>query len=54
MTDDGRQVTPDPFHEAVNMTGLRLLTCGRRFDEKTGYSANVVVFAHLTSLKKAA
>ncbi|MFJ7416542.1 class F sortase [Streptomyces sp. NPDC098077] len=33
---------------------LRLLTCGGRFDEKAGYSANVVVFAHLTSLKKAA
>ncbi|GAA2917796.1 class F sortase [Kitasatospora cinereorecta] len=33
---------------------LRLLTCGGRFDKKNGYSANVVVFAHLTSLKKKA
>jgi LPXTG-site transpeptidase (sortase) family protein len=29
---------------------LRLLTCGGRFDHRTGYSANVVVFAHLTSV----
>ncbi|MER5769743.1 class F sortase [Streptomyces sp. NPDC001985] len=33
---------------------LRLLTCGGRFDKKSGYSANVVVFAHLTALRKAA
>ncbi|WP_420705497.1 class F sortase [Streptomyces sp. NRRL F-5126] len=32
---------------------LRLLTCGGRFDRKTGYSANVVVFAHLTSVARA-
>ncbi|MFE5631018.1 class F sortase [Streptomyces sp. NPDC056470] len=31
---------------------LRLITCGGRFDKKHGYSANVVVFAHLASLKK--
>ncbi|MFF0139406.1 class F sortase [Streptomyces sp. NPDC005227] len=33
---------------------LRLMTCGGRFDKKHGYAANVVVFAHLTSLKKRA
>ncbi|MFE9250980.1 class F sortase [Streptomyces sp. NPDC007088] len=33
---------------------LRLMTCGGRFDKKSGYSANVVVFAHLTSMKKQA
>lgn len=31
---------------------LRLMTCGGRFNAKNGYSANVVVFAHLTSMKK--
>ncbi|MEV6792049.1 class F sortase [Streptomyces sp. NPDC051320] len=31
---------------------LRLLTCGGHFDPKTGYGANVVVFAHLKELKK--
>ncbi|WTL51065.1 class F sortase [Streptomyces sp. NBC_01497] len=29
---------------------LRLLTCGGRFERRSGYSANVVVFAHLTSV----
>jgi hypothetical protein len=29
---------------------LRLLTCGGHFDRRTGYSANVVVFAHLTKV----
>ncbi|MEI7032758.1 class F sortase [Streptomyces pratensis] len=32
---------------------LRLLTCGGRFDKKSGYAANVVVFAHLTEVRKA-
>ncbi|MEU0061660.1 class F sortase [Streptomyces sp. NPDC006334] len=30
---------------------LRLLTCGGLFDRKTGYSSNVVVFAHLTATR---
>ncbi|MFE9696246.1 class F sortase [Streptomyces sp. NPDC006270] len=32
---------------------LRLITCGGRFDKKAGYAANVVVFAHLTDVRKA-
>jgi Sortase domain len=32
---------------------LRLLTCGGHFDRASGYSANVVVFAHLTGAGKA-
>ncbi|MFE7752985.1 class F sortase [Streptomyces sp. NPDC057428] len=46
-----------PDEQVYGPTGrpeLRLLTCGGRFDKKNGYSANVVVFAHLTSLKKQA
>lgn len=41
-----------PSNEVYGPRGraeLRLITCGGRFDKKSGYSANVVVFAHLTS-----
>ncbi|SDD31090.1 class F sortase [Streptomyces prasinopilosus] len=41
----------DKVYGATGRPELRLMTCGGRFDEKSGYSANVVVFAHLTSLK---
>lgn len=44
----------DKVYGATGRPELRLLTCGGRFDKKSGYSANVVVFAHLTSLKKKA
>lgn len=44
----------DKVYGATGRPELRLLTCGGRFDKKNGYSANVVVFAHLTSLKKKA
>ncbi|GHE25446.1 hypothetical protein GCM10018781_76910 [Kitasatospora indigofera] len=30
---------------------LRLITCGGKYDKKTGYSDNVVVFAHLTATR---
>lgn len=30
---------------------LRLITCGGAYDERTGYRANVVVFAHLTGAR---
>ncbi|MFE2373194.1 class F sortase [Streptomyces sp. NPDC059398] len=30
---------------------LRLLTCGGTFDKKSGYGANVVVFAHLENVR---
>jgi LPXTG-site transpeptidase (sortase) family protein len=43
----------DKVYGATGRPELRLLTCGGRFNKKTGYVANVVVFAHLTSLKKA-
>lgn len=44
----------DKVYGKTERPELRLLTCGGVFNKKTGYSANVVVFAHLTSLKKAA
>ncbi|WP_327113323.1 class F sortase [Streptomyces sp. NBC_01341] len=57
--DKVKTYTKDKFpdEQVYGPTGrpeLRLLTCGGRFDKKNGYSANVVVFAHLTSLRKAA
>ncbi|MFJ7243554.1 class F sortase [Kitasatospora sp. NPDC098652] len=30
---------------------LRLITCGGKFDRRTGYEANTVVFAHLTGVR---
>ncbi|MFF5453529.1 class F sortase [Streptomyces sp. NPDC012950] len=42
-----------PDKEVYGATGrpeLRLLTCGGAFDRKTGYEANIVVFAHLTDI----
>ncbi|WP_434588239.1 class F sortase [Streptomyces sp. A5-4] len=39
---------------AARRPELRLLTCGGAFDSKAGYAANVVAFAHLTDVTKAA
>ncbi|MEV0846363.1 class F sortase [Streptomyces sp. NPDC049954] len=44
----------DKVYGPASRPELRLMTCGGRFDKKKGYSANVVVFAHLTSLRKQA
>lgn len=44
----------DKVYGTTSRPELRLMTCGGRFNKKNGYSANVVVFAHLTSLKKQA
>lgn len=57
--DEVKTYTKDEFPDdkvygATGRPELRLLTCGGRFDKKNGYSANVVVFAHLTSLEKKA
>ncbi|MGX6746685.1 class F sortase [Streptomyces xantholiticus] len=44
-----------PDAEVYGHTGrpeLRLLTCGGSFDKKSGYAANVVVFAHLTDVRQ--
>ncbi|MFD4555063.1 class F sortase [Streptomyces sp. NPDC058469] len=44
----------DKVYGTTGRPELRLMTCGGRFDKQHGYSANVVVFAHLASLKKRA
>ncbi|MFJ3585470.1 class F sortase [Streptomyces sp. NPDC090127] len=44
-----------PDREVYGSTGrpeLRLLTCGGPFDAKKGYTANIVVFAHLTDVAR--
>ncbi|MEF9882019.1 class F sortase [Streptomyces sp. P9-A4] len=44
-----------PDKEVYGATGrpeLRLLTCGGAFDRRTGYEANIVVFAHLTDIAR--
>ncbi|MEV4232798.1 class F sortase, partial [Streptomyces bobili] len=33
---------------------LRLITCGGTFDRRSGYSGNLVVFAHLTQIREPA
>lgn len=55
--DEVKTYTKDKFPDdkvygTTDRPELRLMTCGGRFDKKSGYSANVVVFAHLKSLKK--
>ncbi|QNP67259.1 class F sortase [Streptomyces genisteinicus] len=55
--DKVRTFTKDEFpdKQVYGSTGrpeLRLLTCGGSFDKKRGYSANVVVFAHLTDVRR--
>ncbi|MEU6542231.1 class F sortase [Streptomyces sp. NPDC046859] len=37
-----------------NRPELRLITCGGTYDHRTGYSGNVVVFAHLTGTREPA
>lgn len=55
--DEVRKYAKDKFPDnkvygAARRPELRLMTCGGRFDKKNGYSANVVVFAHLVSVTK--
>ncbi|MFV0130006.1 class F sortase [Streptomyces sp. HMX112] len=45
-----------PDRKVYGHTGraeLRLITCGGRFDARTGYQGNVVVHAHLTGVRRA-
>ncbi|MFB8400581.1 class F sortase [Streptomyces sp. NPDC055912] len=42
----------DKVYGSTDRPELRLITCGGRFDRKTGYAANVIAFAHLTAVQK--
>ncbi|MEV7025847.1 class F sortase [Kitasatospora sp. NPDC093558] len=43
---------PDALvYGATERAELRVITCGGKFDRKTGYESNTVVFAHLTDVK---
>ncbi|OON81895.1 class F sortase [Streptomyces tsukubensis] len=48
-----KEFPDDKVYGTTGRPELRLLTCGGTFSHKTGYSANVVVFAHLTAVEKA-
>lgn len=58
-TDEVKTCTKDKFPDdkvygTASRPELRLMTCGGRCGKKNGYSADVVVFAHLTSMKRQA
>lgn len=42
----------DEVYGARKRPELRLITCGGNYDRKTGYSGNVVVFAHLIATRE--
>ncbi len=55
--DEVKKYAKDRFPDnkvygAARRPELRLMTCGGNFDKKNGYAANVVVFAHLVSVRK--
>ncbi|MGW9508659.1 class F sortase [Embleya sp. NPDC055610] len=41
----------DVVYGATDAAELRVITCGGHYDKRTGYAANVVVFAHLTATR---
>ncbi|MEV0121475.1 class F sortase [Streptomyces sp. NPDC050703] len=41
----------DKVYGAASRPELRVITCGGRYSEETGYQGNVVVFAHLTEVR---
>lgn len=43
----------DEVYGARGRPELRLITCGGDYDRRTGYSGNVVVFAHLVKIREA-
>ncbi|MDJ1645201.1 class F sortase [Streptomyces pakalii] len=48
------QFSDDKAHGEAERPELRLPACGGGCDEKAGHSANVVVIAHLSTLKTTA
>ncbi|MFJ8472458.1 class F sortase [Kitasatospora sp. NPDC094011] len=43
---------PDALvYGATEQAELRLITCGGKFDRRTGYESNTVVFAHLSAVR---
>ncbi|MER7752598.1 class F sortase [Kitasatospora sp. NPDC097643] len=56
FTVDGVRVFPKKDFPSEQVYGdtdrseLRVITCGGRFDRRTGYESNTVVFAHLTAV----
>ncbi|WP_405978191.1 class F sortase [Streptomyces sp. NBC_00158] len=50
---DRRNFPDQQVYGATGRPELRLITCGGTYTKKAGYPANVVVYAHLTSLRTA-
>ncbi len=47
-----KQDFPDALvYGPTDRAELRVITCGGKFDRRTGYESNTVVFAHLTSVR---
>jgi sortase (surface protein transpeptidase) len=48
---DAKKFPDGKVYGAADRPELRVITCGGSFSRKTGYQGNVVVFAHLTSVR---
>ncbi|MFC8127642.1 class F sortase [Streptomyces sp. NPDC057302] len=48
---DAKKFPDDKVYGAADRPELRVITCGGSYSRKTGYQGNVVVFAHLTSVR---
>ncbi|MFF1709146.1 class F sortase [Streptomyces sp. NPDC058268] len=48
---DAKNFPDDKVYGAADRPELRVITCGGNYSRKTGYQGNVVVFAHLTSVR---
>ena len=48
---DAKKFPDDKVYGRADRPELRVITCGGSYSRKTGYQGNVVVFAHLTSVR---
>ncbi|MFG2497128.1 class F sortase [Streptomyces sp. NPDC048441] len=48
---DAKGFPDDKVYGAADRPELRVITCGGSYSKKTGYQGNVVVFAHMTSVR---
>ncbi|AZM53110.1 class F sortase [Streptomyces sp. WAC 01529] len=48
---DAKDFPDEKVYGAAPRPELRVITCGGKYSERTGYQGNVVVFAHLTAVR---
>ncbi|QEV17984.1 class F sortase [Streptomyces alboniger] len=48
---DAKDFPDEKVYGAASRPELRVITCGGKYSERTGYQGNVVVFAHLTAVR---